>query len=177
MTEEKTTPETEGQEKKQILPPLSINAQFIKDLSFEAPELPMALAGLKEAPSLDVNIDINANHIKENSFEVVLKIKAQAKSSENKTLFVCELAYAALAQINVPKEHAEAMLLVEVPRLLFPFARQIIADLSKETGLPPVMLAPIDFFALYRARLAHQAQAQAQAQEQVPSDAEPSKLN
>ncbi len=149
---------TVNQEQTQILPPLAILSQFIKDLSFEAPELPRALLGLKEAPSLDINVDIKANHLQENHFEVILKIKVEAKSSEPKTLFVCELAYGALVQVAVPKEHLEAMLLIEVPRLLFPFARQIIADLSKESGLPPVILSPIDFLALYRARVAQQAE-------------------
>ncbi len=156
MTENKN--ETAGNEQK-AMPPLVITSQFIKDLSFEAPELPGALVGLKEAPSLDIGVDIKANQIKGNAFEVVLKIKAEAKSSEPKTLFVCELAYGAVAHINVPQEHVEGILMVEVPRLIFPFARQIIAELSQNTGLPPVVLTPIDFLTLYRAKMEHAAAA------------------
>ncbi len=156
--------EEKATEQKKALPPLIIAAQYIKDLSFEAPGVPMALVGMKEAPTLDLNFNINANHIKDNQFEVILTIKVQANNHENKALFVCELAYGALANVNVPKEHIEPLLMIEVPRLVFPFARQIIADLSKESGLPPVVLAPIDFFAIYQNGIAGKAAAAAAAE-------------
>lgn len=162
-TEKNKKPEgNPAAEATQALPPLVIAAQFIKDLSFEAPDLPQVLMELKEPPLLTVNVDIKAEHLKENHFEVMLKLKVHTKNQEEKTLFVCELNYSSLVQLNVPeKEHVEPMLLVEVPRLLFPFARQIIADLTKESGLMPIILAPIDFFALFRARMEQQAQQEA----------------
>ena len=153
MNKESDNNNNEKTEQQQQLPPLVITSQYVKDLSFEAPGLPGILFEVKDMPNLELNIDIKADSLKDNNFEVTLKIKVQAKTKDNeKVLFICELAYAALAIVNVPKEHLELVLSVEVPRMLFPFARQIIADITKESGFSPVVLAPIDFFAIFKQR-------------------------
>ena len=83
-------------------------------------------------------------------------LKVEAKSNE-KTDFICELTYGALATVNVPEEHIRPLLLIEVPHLLFPYVRAIIANTTREAGIIPLTLAPIDFAALYRARLEQEA--------------------
>ncbi len=136
-------------------PSVQIHSQFIKDLSFEAPGMPFEMATLKSAPKIAVDIDVKVNKTeKENLFTVDLHINTVAKKAdEDKTLFLCELEYGSLVSLNVPKEHMEPILIVEVPHLLFPFARAIIANITRESGLPPLQINPIDFAALYRSKL------------------------
>ena len=145
----------------QVAPMIAIQAQFIKDISFEAPHVPLIFTQIKSNPDINVNVDVNATKLQENVFEVVLKLKAEAKvkinaenKEEEKTAFLCEVAYGCLATINVAPEAVEPVLLIEIPRLLFPFARNIIGDLTRESGFPPLMINPIDFAGLYQQRLA-----------------------
>ncbi|MDY6407601.1 MAG: protein-export chaperone SecB [Pseudomonadota bacterium] len=136
---------------------IQINAQYVKDLSFEGPNLPMILSELKSAPSISVNIDVKANKGAEKVYTVDLTIKATAVAPENqKTVFICELTYGGLVTLNVPSEHIEPLLLVEIPHLLFPYARAIVANTTREAGLPPLQVNPVDFAALYRQRLSEQ---------------------
>ena len=133
--------------------PIVINAQYIKDLSFEAPGAPNVFGKLQEtAPEMSVNVSVGANPIQDNIFETVLEIKAECKIEEE-LAFVLELEYAGVFTINVAEEHTQLVLLVECPRLLFPFARNIIADVSRDGGFQPVMLNPLDFGAMFQARL------------------------
>ncbi len=139
----------------QNTPNIQINAQYIKDLSFEAPSMPQILTELTSAPAISVNVDIQVNKTnQENVFTVELNAKAAAQTSDTKkALFICELTYGAMVTLNVPKEHTEPVLLVEVPHLLFPYARAIIANTTREAGLPPLQINPIDFAGLYQAKI------------------------
>lgn len=133
---------------------IQINAQYIKDLSFEGPQLPMILSELKGSPNISVNIDVKANKGAEKIYTVDLTIKTKAvKPDDQKTVFICELTYGGLVTLDVPAEHIEPLLLVEIPHLLFPYARAIIANTTREAGLPPLQINPVDFAALYRQRI------------------------
>ena len=131
---------------------IAINAQFVKDISFEAPHVPQIFTEVKTNPEINVNVDVQAGKIQDTVYQVGLKIKAEAKV-EDKVAFLCEVEYGCIATVQVPPEHVEPILLIEIPRLLFPFARNIIADLTRESGFPPLMINPIDFVGLYHKRL------------------------
>lgn len=144
------------------LAPIQVNAQYIKDLSFEVPGAPavfLELAGSQ--PDLSVRVDLNATPLGGNNFEVSLQLAADAKVGE-RVAFIIELTYGGMFSVNVPEEHLQPFLLIEAPRLLFPFARAIIAEITGGSGLPPLMLQPIDFAALYRVRLEQMASEQFQ---------------
>ena len=114
-------------------PGIHVLGQYIKDLSFENPNAPRSLRPSDRAPKLDVNVNVNV-HPQEGEFEVELKLEAKAVRGEE-TLFITEVSYAGLFQVrNVPQEHMHPLLLIECPRLLFPFARQIIADATRQAG-------------------------------------------
>jgi preprotein translocase subunit SecB len=134
-------------------PGIHVLGQYIKDLSFENPNAPRSLTPSERAPKLDVNVNVNVRP-QEGEFEVELKLEAKAVRGEE-TLFITEVSYAGLFQVrNVPQEHMHPLLLIECPRLLFPFARQIIADATRQGGFPPLMIDPVDFAGLYRQRMA-----------------------
>jgi len=140
---------------------LLINAQYIKDLSFENPRAPQSLMQQAGPPSVDINVDVNVQSVGPENYEVVLSIKAGAKA-QDETLFLVELAYAGVVTVrNVPQQMLGAVVLVEVPRLLFPFARNIIAETTRDGGFPPLMINPIDFSELARRNAATAEQAPA----------------
>src|SRR3569832_1662546 len=129
-------------------PQVSILAQYIKDLSVENPSSPQVFQWQAQ-PSLDVQFNLNSEKAADDVYEVSLKIDVSARS-ENGVHFVVDLTYAGLfGLVNIPEEALGPILLVEAPRLLFPFARQIIADAVSNTGFPPLLLDPIDFTAAY----------------------------
>jgi preprotein translocase subunit SecB len=133
---------------------IHVLGQYIKDLSFENPNAPRSLRASDKAPTLDVNVNVNARPQSQTDFEIELKLDARAARGEE-TLFIVEVNYAGLFQVrNVPQEHVQPLVLIECPRLLFPFARQIIADATRQGGFPPLMIDPVDFAALYRRRVA-----------------------
>ena len=135
---------------------LLINAQYIKDLSFENPRAPQSLMQQAGSPSVDINVDVKAQNVGPENYEVVLTINVSAKA-QDETLFLVELAYAAIVTVrNVPQEMLGAIVLVEVPRLMFPFARNIIAETTRDGGFPPLMINPIDFAELARRNAAEQ---------------------
>ena len=135
---------------------LIVNAQYIKDLSFENPRAPQSLTQQAAAPNVDINVDVNAQPLNPETYEVVLTINANAKIN-NEALFILELTYGAVVTIrNVPRDMLPSVLLVETPRLMFPFARAIVADATQNGGFPPLMINPIDFTELLR-RNAEQA--------------------
>ena len=140
----------------QAQPPLIVNGQYIKDLSFEVPGAPGIFSQLTSAPEIPIQVDIRVNQLAEASFEVVLRIKVDAHF-QSKPVFIVELDYAGVFTVNVPPEHLEPLLTIEAARLLFPFARAIIADVTREGGLPPLVLQPVDFVQVYRARMEQQA--------------------
>lgn len=130
-------------------PSFVVKGQYIKDLSFENPNAPQSLMAATTRPNLDVNVDLKAQKLQDNLYEMTLHIAARALS-DNNTLFLVDLAYAGIFQIsNVPAEHVEPMVLIECPFVLFPFARRVIADVTRDGGFPPLMLDPIDFHSLY----------------------------
>jgi preprotein translocase subunit SecB len=129
---------------------LIVNAQYVKDLSFENPRAPQSLTQQASAPSVDINVDVKAQLLSPDTYEVVLTVNASAKVNED-ALFILELVYGAVVTVrNVPRDVLPAVLLVETPRLMFPFARNIVADATREGGFPPLMINPIDFSELLR---------------------------
>lgn len=128
--------------------PLIINTQYLKDLSFESPNAPGIFVEMKQAPEVTVNLDVKASNIKDNLFRVSLLINTEARY-QNKTVFICECEFCAIATINVPAEQLEPVLLVEIPKFLFPSAREIVATTTRNGGFTPLLLNPIDFLALY----------------------------
>jgi preprotein translocase subunit SecB len=143
-------------------PQLNVLAQYTKDLSFENPNAPASLAPQQQQPAINIQINVGANTVAENEFEVTLSIEGKAEHGEN-LMFSFELAYAGVFRIlNVPQENLHPLVMIECPRLLFPFAREIIATAVRDGGFPPLMLDPIDFGALYQQQLEAAAQAQAE---------------
>ncbi|MBV8979031.1 MAG: protein-export chaperone SecB [Alphaproteobacteria bacterium] len=131
-------------------PRLQVVGQYIKDLSFENPGMPSANAAGR--PQIDLNVDLQARQMDAEHFEVELKLRVSAQS-DNKPMFLLELVYAGLFHLqNVPDEMRQPALLIEAPHILFPFARRIVADVVRDGGMPPLLVEPIDFASLYRAR-------------------------
>lgn len=142
-------------------PTLNVLAQYVKDFSFENPNVPQTLAGSAKNPSIAININVNARGMSATDYEVSINLEAKATDGET-TVFNVEIDYAGIFRIqNVPQENLQAVVLIECPRMLFPFARQIIADATRNGGYPPLMVDPIDFAALFRQRLADQQKAAA----------------
>jgi preprotein translocase subunit SecB len=140
---------------------LIINFQYIKDLSFENPRLPRGPRQQQGQPSVDINVDVKAQALGPDAFEVILTINASAKQ-QDEALFLIELAYGAVVTVrNVPQEMLSPFVLVETPRLIFPFARAIIAETTRDGGFPPLMINPIDFADLLRRKAAAAAGAAA----------------
>jgi len=135
-------------------PSFHVLAQYIKDLSFENPNAPNFARQPDQPPALKIQINVNAKPLSDTEFEVELMIEGKAEHGQT-VLFAIDLVYAGVFRIqNVAKENVHPLVLIECPRLLFPFARQIIADAVREGGFPPLMLDPVDFAALYRQRAA-----------------------
>ena len=137
-------------------PSLRVLSQFIKDLSFENPG---SVVG-EGQPNIDLGIDVSATpHQQGNGlFEVSLKMNAKAAVGDN-VLFLTELDYGGIFQLeNFPESDMEPMLLIECPRLLFPYARRIISEITRDGGFPPLMIDPVDFVALYQSQKARAAQ-------------------
>ncbi len=157
MTAEADTPKTDDAAAPEptatpepTAPPVTVGAQYIKDLSFEAPSTPGVFSMMQSnAPDIQINVDVRANHLQDNTYEVVLYAHAQCKVGDT-TAFILELTYGGLFGVNAPEEHLRPLLLIECPRLLFPFVRNIIADASRDGGFPPLMLSPLDFVEMYR---------------------------
>ena len=133
--------------------PLTIHGQYIKDLSFENPRAPQSLIEQKQ-PQLSLNVNVTTRQFDAKTFEVTLSVEANAQTPEKEPLFMLELVYAGTVSIGeVPQEAYGPLLLIETPRLLFPFARAIVANATREAGFPPLNIAPVDFVALYRQQL------------------------
>ncbi len=148
-------------------PGMHILGQYIKDLSFENPNAPGSLEQ-GEQPKLDINVNVGAQQLNDERIEVVLTLTAKATRPDT-VMFNVELVYAGLFKITgVPKEHLHPFIMIECPRMIFPFARNILSEATRNGGFPPLMLDPIDFAQLYRQNMAQQAAAQ-QAGEQKPN--------
>tara|TARA_R110002050_G_scaffold44262_2_gene105555 strand:+ start:15295 stop:15798 length:504 start_codon:yes stop_codon:yes gene_type:complete len=132
--------------------PITIKAQYTKDLSFENPNILKLLSEpAAQSPDISVNVHVEAKPLENNDFEVTLNIQAKA-SLEKTEVFIAELAYAGVFGIaeEIPEESLKPLVLIECPRLLFPFARNIIAEITRDGGVPPLMLNPVDFVEMYR---------------------------
>jgi preprotein translocase subunit SecB len=134
-------------------PNLGVIAQYVKDFSFENPGAPATLRGRNAQPNINISIGVQTNAVGTNEYEIELKIEARAQEGEA-VLFALELVYAGVFRFtNVPAETVAPLATIECPRLLFPFARQIVADATRNGGFPPLMIDPVDFAALYRQRM------------------------
>lgn len=150
--------------------PLTLNIQYTKDLSFEVPNAPQVYSILRQAPNVNINLDVNVRRLQDDAhvYEVTLTTRAEAThpapaeanngsgaagDGKDVTVFIADLAYAGIFTLTgIPDNQVEPVLLVECPRLLFPFARNILADVTRDGGFPPVMLGPVDFVGLWQAR-------------------------
>ena len=159
------TPDQQAQAAQQAQQPLAIQAQYVKDLSFENPGAPNALAGQNQAPQININLDLDGRQLGERQFEILLKINAQASVNEQ-TVFEVELTYGGVVQIadQVPQEQVTAIAMIEGGRHLFPFARAVLANATRDGGYPPLLMNPVNFIAFYQQMLAGQQAAQQAAQ-------------
>jgi preprotein translocase subunit SecB len=141
----------------QEAPVFVVMGQYIKDLSFEAPGTPGVFAKLQsKTPQINVQVEVKAEPGQNNVFEVMVQINADAKI-DSEVAYILELVYAGLFQINVPQEQLGPAILIESPRLLFPYARNIVSEVTRDGGFQPLMLAPMDFVALYQQRMQERA--------------------
>ena len=161
MSEPTPTPQPDAL----VQPPLVVNIQFVKDLSFEVPGAPNIYTTLRVQPQVAINLDVQARRVAEggNAYEVTLMIRAEATDpsapangqTPAPVVFIAELTYAGVFTLSgLPDNAIEPVLLVECPRILFPFARNILADVTRDGGFPPVLLQPIDFVQLWQSRRA-----------------------
>ena len=135
-------------------PQMKILGQYLKDLSFENPNAPQSLNTQANQPEISISVNVNARTLSPTDFEVELHLDAKASHSD-KVVFAAELLYAGVFRLeNIPQEALHPVVLIECPRMLFPFARQVLADATRNGGFPPLMLDPIDFAAMYQKRLA-----------------------
>jgi preprotein translocase subunit SecB len=142
-------------------PTMVVNAQYVKDLSFENPNAPSSLMEQSGAPNIEVSIDTSAVQLEGSTYEVTLTVRAEGTSDGN-NLFLVETAYAGIFTLgDVAEEYVAPLLYVEAPRQLFPFARAIVADCVRDGGFPPLLIHPIDFMALFQQRAAQLAEAEA----------------
>jgi preprotein translocase subunit SecB len=142
-------------------PSMRILAQYLKDLSFESPGAPQSLTGQSSQPDINISVNVNARNLAPNDFEVEIHLDAKATAKE-KVIFAADILYAGLFRLeNFPANRLHPAVLIECPRLLFPFARQILAEATRNGGFPPLILDPIDFASMYQRRAAQQSTASA----------------
>lgn len=141
--------------------PVRFVGQFVRDLSFEVPRAPEIYVEMRQSsPDIPVSFDINARNVVGNTFEVTLGVNVQATINQ-KPAFIIELAYVALLEVNhqvVPEDQLHPMLLIEIPRYLFPFVRQLIAELTVGGGFPPLFMQMVDFVDMYRRKFGDKPQ-------------------
>lgn len=146
------------QENKDQYPHISIESQYIKDLSFENPSAPGSMISRSSIPTVEIGLDVEVVRLEESRdvFEVTLKIEATAKNNGNNdsVLFMIELAYAGVFVLeNIPNDQKEPALAIHCPNMIFPFARRIISDITSDSGIQPLRIDPIDFGVLYHKKM------------------------
>lgn len=147
-------PNPNGEGEEGSAPSLSIVAQYIKDLSFENPLAPNRAPDQEGGPNIEIQVNVNGRKLSDDDSEVAMQFRVEAKTGDQ-TAFIVELVYAAVFKIQgVPPESMKPVLLIEAPRLIFPFARRILSDVTRDGGFPPLLLEPINFAALYQQNLA-----------------------
>ncbi|WP_102959364.1 protein-export chaperone SecB [Mangrovicella endophytica] len=150
--------DTNGAQANGKSPSLNVLTQYIKDLSFESPNAPQVLRGQTNAPGINIGVNVGATPLAgaDGDYDVKLSLNAKAGEGSN-FLFHVELEYGGVFRLqNFPQEHILPVLFIECPRLLFPFARQVIADITRNAGFPPLMIDPIDFAQLFQQRMAEE---------------------
>lgn len=166
MTEQNETANTETKPEQAEKPSMALRAQYVKDVSFENPRAPQSVFGLDKAPEMEVSVNLGAQRLDEHVFELVVHINARAVH-ERTTIFLVDLAYAGILEVKgVAEEALEQVLFIQGAFLLFPYARRVVSDLTRDGGFPPLQIDPVDFHALYveqRAKAAAMAAAQAEA--------------
>jgi preprotein translocase subunit SecB len=134
---------------------LNVLAQYIKDLSFENPNAPRSLQPAQQQPAINIQINVSAKPLTDSDVEVELKIEGKAEATPGNLLFQFELIYAGVFRLqNIPQPDMHPIMMIECPRLLFPFAREIISSAVMNSGFPPLRIDPVDFVGLYRQRVA-----------------------
>lgn len=140
------------------MPQLEALAQYVKDLSFENPNAPRSLGPQETPPNISIQVNVNAKPMGPGEFEVELMLEGKAGEGEG-LLFSFDLNFAGVFHLeNIPENHVHQVLMIECPRLLFPFARAVLANAVRDGGFPPFLLQPIDFAQLYQARAAEAGQ-------------------
>ncbi len=144
---------TNGGPAPEKVPQLNVLTQYIKDFSFENPNAPRSLSPPQQQPAINIQINVNVKALTDSEYEVELKIEGKADSAGS-VLFGFDLTYAGVFRIqNVAQESMHPLVMIECPRLLFPFAREIVATAVRDGGFPPLLIDPIDFVALYRQKM------------------------
>jgi preprotein translocase subunit SecB len=165
MTTTNGGPSPQPQAQPQTAPSINVLAQYVKDFSFENPHAPKSLQNQVQ-PQINIQINVSVGQVSSNEYEVILKLEGKAESSGT-VLFAFDLTYAGVFRLlNVPQEHIQPIVMIECPRLLFPFAREMVATAVRNGGFPPLLLDPVDFVALYQQRM---AQAQPEPQITLPT--------
>ena len=150
-------------------PSLTINAQYLRDLSFENPRAPESLLNQGGVPEVRIDVDVKARQLNPDVYESVISLKVEAQQA-SQVAFVVEVDYGCVVTIkNAPQDLVAALVLIEAPRIVFPFVRAVVADATRDGGFPPLMINPIDFTEVQR-RKAAQAQGQ-QPEAPVPANA------
>ena len=137
---------------------VSINMQYIKDMSLEVPHAPQIFTKMATPPQIRVDLNIDGSKLNDDQYEITLNLRINA-DVDKEPLFIFELAYAAACTVKIPEEQKEQVLYIDIPQMLFPYARQIISTNLAEAGLPPLMLTPVDFAAVYKSKKAQQTAA------------------
>ena len=158
VSDQAQTPQNVGGGAAPGQPHMTIHSQYVRDLSFESPNAPAVLGELKGNPEIQISLDSSARRFKDRLFEIILKLKVTSTIGE-RTGFIAELEYAGLVSISdqVAEDRIEGMVMVDAPTQLFPFARQIIAEATRNGGFPPLLVNPIDFNELLQQKKAQQA--------------------
>ena len=155
-------PNGNGAQDGDLAPAINALAQYAKDLSFENPNAPRSLQPQEGGPQINIQVNVNAQQLAEADFEVELTLEGDAKI-KNEVLFAFELKYAGIFRMrNIPQDQIHPAVMIECPRLLFPFARQIVAEAVRNGGFPPLYIDPIDFVGLYRQKMMEAQGAQGQ---------------
>ena len=147
-------PQPPQQQPQMAMPQIAVLAQYVKDLSFENPHAPRSLTPSGQQPTINIQINVDAAPVSETDFEVTLRLEGKA-DAQGLLLYSFELVFAGVFRVmNVPADSLQPFVLIECPRLLFPFAREIVATAVRNGGFAPLLLDPIDFVGLYRQRMA-----------------------
>ena len=134
--------------------PLAVSLQYLKDLSFESPRAPQVFVTQGPQSQVNVNVRVDGRGVGENTYEITLHLEVKANAGED-AVFLLEMDYAGIFTVAAqPPEVLGQLLMIEAPRMLFPFARQIVTNTIAAGGFPPLLINPIDFADLYRRQLA-----------------------